>query len=203
LASSAGAATVTLEFADSHSFYTAPSEYDPNASAGTVTNEAASIDGDWGTYAQVQSDGSDLNAIMWGVREFWTLPAAATNVVFRFKGERPDPVPYQSHHIVQFYDPESLSWTTHGTAFSTEEDYTPGIYTQDIPVPSWAIGVDGSLGTDVYCFAKHTTDAWARLYETQLTYEPVPEPVSLVFFGTGLAGVLGFVARRRIGRSSR
>jgi probable HAF family extracellular repeat protein len=28
--------------------------------------------------------------------------------------------------------------------------------------------------------------------------EPVPEPVSIVFFGTGVAGVLGFAARRRM-----
>jgi hypothetical protein len=28
--------------------------------------------------------------------------------------------------------------------------------------------------------------------------ETIPEPVSLVFFGTGMAGVFGFVARRRI-----
>jgi len=30
---------------------------------------------------------------------------------------------------------------------------------------------------------------------------PIPEPVSMVFFGTGVVGVLGFVARRRMRRS--
>lgn len=31
----------------------------------------------------------------------------------------------------------------------------------------------------------------------KVTGEPVPEPVSLVFFGTGLVGVVGYVTRRR------
>ena len=32
-------------------------------------------------------------------------------------------------------------------------------------------------------------------------FVPIPEPISLVFFGTGLVAVLGYVARRKLQRS--
>ena len=30
---------------------------------------------------------------------------------------------------------------------------------------------------------------------------PIPEPISIIFFGTGIVGVAGFVARRKMRKS--
>ena len=45
-------------------------------------------------------------------------------------------------------------------------------------------------------FLVAVTDIGSGDYRVSLT--PIPEPVSLIFFGTGLVGVFGFVARRKM-----
>jgi len=80
--------------------------------------------------------------------------------------------------------------------------YEDDPYGKDEPYGTWIyeVGVQRSLmsltsGTDLdlsFFATDCGNDAIALL---------IPEPVSMVFFGTGVVGVLGFVARRRMRRS--
>lgn len=57
---------------------------------------------------------------------------------------------------------------------------------------TWFINIKDTVGAG-------QGDSWLAIDNSSTTYAsaPVPEPISLVFFGSGLAGVMGFVARRR------
>jgi hypothetical protein len=49
-------------------------------------------------------------------------------------------------------------------------------------------------------FAVAISDLGSGNYEVSLT--PIPEPVSMIFFGTGLVGVAGFMKRRKMRRKA-
>ena len=53
---------------------------------------------------------------------------------------------------------------------------------------------------DPYPAAAWSSATYAYYNATNTNYPIIPEPVSVIFFGTGLVGVLGFVARRRISK---
>jgi FG-GAP repeat len=42
----------------------------------------------------------------------------------------------------------------------------------------------------------------AFIYGASVSAEPVPEPMSMIFFGTGVVGVLGFVSRRKMQKTA-
>jgi len=50
-------------------------------------------------------------------------------------------------------------------------------------------------------FAVNVTPIEGDNYRVSLTPAPIPEPISMIFFGTGVVGVLGFVSRRKMRRN--
>ena len=76
-------------------------------------------------------------------------------------------------------------WSSDGSAL-TYTRLTDGGATDNI----WLIGADG-LGAKLI-----TTDGMSY-YASYFNGIATPEPISMIFFGTGLVGVVGYVARRR------
>jgi len=57
---------------------------------------------------------------------------------------------------------------------------------------------DGTTWSDLY---DEHPDHSANFTIKGITYNAVPEPISMIFFGTGLVGVFGFVTRRKMRRN--
>jgi len=102
----------------------------------------------------------------------------------------------------------TMDWTN---MIATETDvgaYLPGTGTAEIPGGAASKGagagywdMDWSWGSEavplqVPAFYMQITSLGGTDYE--VTMSPIPEPISMIFFGTGIVGVFGFVARRKM-----
>jgi len=80
---------------------------------------------------------------------------------------------------------------TNGTGFKLLHEFAGGV--NDGRYPWGKLTLDGTM---LYGTTKYGGDSDAgTVYSLNLV--PVPEPISLVFFGTGLAGILGFAVKRK------
>ena len=77
-----------------------------------------------------------------------------------------------------FYKDDGLGWRSDRT-------YTPMV-----------------IGDEMWFTGKSSTGVYSVGYATG-PQAPIPEPVSMIFFGTGLIGVAGLVTRRRMRKSAR
>ena len=105
----------------------------------------------------------------------------------------------------------TLEWIGNGVAIASETDvgaYLPGTGIAEIPGGAATKGggagawdMDWSWGSEVVPlqfagFAVDVTDLTGGNYAVSLT--PVPEPISMIFFGTGVVGVFGYISRKRL-----
>jgi FG-GAP repeat/PEP-CTERM motif len=65
-----------------------------------------------------------------------------------------------------------------------------------------AVALDGSMIIVGSYFDDDNGNASGSAYIFTASTEPVPEPLSMIFFGTGVVGVLGFVSRRKMQKGS-
>jgi len=88
---------------------------------------------------------------------------------------------------------DGINWTrdlsnpifhkTDGEAWRSDRTYTPMV-----------------IGDEMWFTGKSGAGAYTIGYATGAA-APIPEPISMIFFGTGLVGVFGFVARRKMRRN--
>ena len=58
------------------------------------------------------------------------------------------------------------------------------------------------IGDEMWFTGKSSADVYAVGYATGDAGVPIPEPISMIFFGTGLVGVAGFMKRRKMRRKA-
>jgi len=132
-------------------------------SGGRVIDAEAGWDGDFETYAEARSNGNRLAAITWETTEIYRIPRRAKNVRLRAKTEHMN---WQSHGGVYVYD-------------FAEEEYIlvvggekAGNGTHDNTIRLEARHVrDGAIKLRALLFAKHSTKAYARYYESAILYD--------------------------------
>jgi len=89
--------------------------------------------------------------------------------------------------------------------YGKDEPYGTWIYEVAVPHSLLSLGADSTL--DMSFFALDCGNDAIGLTDLALPIggpvPVVPEPMSMIFFGTGLVGVFGFVARRHLSRQNR
>jgi FG-GAP repeat len=65
-----------------------------------------------------------------------------------------------------------------------------------------AIAIDDGTGVMGVAFDDDNGETSGSAYIFSASSEPVPEPMSMIFFGTGVVGVFGFVSRRRMRKAA-
>lgn len=166
---------------------------DSVAYAGTVTEPGNASDGDWNTYAQVTSNGSNIDAIIWHVDEDWIVPIETTEAYFNIKIEAPDKYVFQGHQKAIFWNYSTDNWDQILLSGSYEHEDPPplsGMLETSIELSSDWISNSGDIKTSLEFFQKHNTGSWSRLYDTSVTY--IPEPSTILLLGLG-----GLATRRR------
>jgi hypothetical protein len=104
-------------------------------------------------------------------------------------------------------DSVTASWTQVGTAYNDPNDgyanevgtqpYGIWVYQVAVPLGDLGLNASGAMVTSV-SFGMDCGNDVLTLYPGTAGAQPVPEPVTAIFFATGVVGVLGFAARRRM-----
>ena len=131
---------------------------------GEILLPDAGWDGDFGTFTEAASNGSGSNAITWETTEIYRISEQAQNVRLHFKTEQYHDQSSSEVYLYNFpadqYDRLFIESGPDDAPLLSEETLT-----LDPPYVS-----NGEIRVRVVLFAKHSSSAYARYYESEIVY---------------------------------
>lgn len=130
---------------------------------GVLKHDDAGWDGSFDTFAEVASKGNGLAGISWETTEIYRVPPSALNVRLHAKVEYGN---WQSHASVYVYDfgAEEYKLLIGGASAGA------GLHDRTVPLATDCIK-EGEIRVRALLFAKHSEDAFARYYESEILYD--------------------------------
>ena len=156
----------------------------------------------WGERFQL----ADTGAAAWNIL---STPTGWTGAIVQNKW--PDPGYSNPMYTIDWYADDYSNRILYSEYGDGEDDFVfsfavdiageyPSNPVED-PLDGNPFEADGSLRFWFGGFALNASNEWTNEgFDGVMELNPVPEPVSMIFFGTGLVGVAGLVTRRRMRR---